>query len=106
MAHRDLAIAADEIYRTAEENRARIVARLRHRQRLLPDTALCVQSENLGERRLLRLRPPAEYVDASAIDGGSSRSARLDRRTRGPAITRRIVDLDIAEISGPASSTN
>src|SRR6266550_1782362 len=106
MAHRHLMFSTGEIHRTVEDDDARVVACLRHRPGLLPDAARRIKPQNLGERRLLRLRLAAEYVDAPAVHRRTSSSARFDRRTRTPAIARQIVDLDITKISGAAASAN
>ena len=106
MAHSYRRIPTNEINRSLEDDRPRVVSRRRHGLGLLPPIAFRIEPQNLVERRFPGLRFSTEYVNGPAVYRRPGSAARLDRRSRTPPVDRWIVDLDVAKIPRPAASAN
>src|SRR2546423_4798985 len=106
MTHRNCPIPSHQQHRACEQNSARIIPRRAHWRRPLPSICRGIEPQYLVERSLSRLRFATEQIDVAAVDGCARGSAWFDGWSLAPRIARRIIDLDIAEISRAASSAD
>src|SRR5688572_30382058 len=98
--------AADDEDALIKDDGAREIARRRQRSIRCPQGGARVEAQDVAKDSASRLRLAAEIKQRAAKHRGAPCAAGVDRRTRRPCVSSRIVDVNVAEIVRTASSAD